>query len=95
MNIAKIIEMSQSVEIAETESVDGYTPYAVWTVIVETMRAMDLDSSKVTSQSIYNAAKSGRIDGRKHESTRGVRFDEETVENFVARFVAKQTKIQN
>ena len=95
MNISEIIELSQSVEIeSETVATDGYTPYQVWKIVVETMEVMSLPTSKITSQMMYNYAKNGSIDGQKYESTKGVRFSEDTVKYFVAKFVAKQAKKQ-
>jgi hypothetical protein len=87
IDINKIVELSETIEIDETESLgEGTTPYGVWKVLTEVLRKVGIPTDKVTPQMMYNYAKNGRIDGKKGSK----RYSDETVEAFVAKFVARK-----
>ena len=90
IDINNIVELSKSV-VVETES-EGTTAYGIWKVAKDVFESLGLDFTTstgrdVTSQVFYNYSASGRINGVK--GSKGTKYSDEEVENFVARLVAK------
>lgn len=92
INLANIVAIAETVVLDET--VDGLTAYGVYTTAKDVFGQLGLNfvterGTEITSQHIYNAAKSGKVDGVKRTSQSGVRFAEDDVERFIATMVAK------
>jgi tRNA G37 N-methylase TrmD len=97
IDVNKIRTLADEIETEETT--EGYTAFAVFaaakSVFVElgiVDKFVTKSGRELTSQSFYNYAKNGSIDGRKYGSLKGVVFSEETVENYIATMLAKATR---
>jgi hypothetical protein len=73
---------------------DGWTAYQVHRLLNEAVSKFSLARGPVTPQYVYNLAKNGNIDGIKGPVT-GRRFDDETVQAFVERWVARNLPTSN
>jgi hypothetical protein len=83
IDINNIVVLSESVEVTE-ETDEGTTAYGIMKVVNEVLET--IGSDKVFApQMFYSYAKTGKVNGVKGAK----RFTDEEVENFVARFVAK------
>jgi hypothetical protein len=87
INIERIVKLAETVEVGQDE-VEGYTAYAIAGVINETLAALGEDF-KVNPQQLYNDSVNGRINGVKAVKGTKVRYTEDEVELYVAKFVAK------
>jgi hypothetical protein len=86
IDINKISELSKVVEI--DESAEGTSAYGVWKIAEEVFETLGLEFS-AKSQTFYNYAKSGKINGTK--DSRG-RFSDDEIELFIAKLVAAKTR---
>lgn len=68
---------------------DGYTPYAIGTLINETLKELGYEGKPVQPQRMYNYAKSGQINGVKRENGSDERYTEAEAIAFVARFLKR------
>jgi len=92
INIDKIISAAATAEpikISKRDySTDGYTAFAVFAVVRDTMKQLNIPFDG-TSQQFYGYAKSGKINGVKSSTQR---YSEDEVEKFVARYIANFVK---
>ena len=86
INFDKIAELSQTIEIDEDTT--GTTAYGVWKIAKEAFENMGIEFS-MTSQSFYNFAKNGKINGIKDSKGR---FSDDEIETFVATLIAKELR---
>jgi len=86
INVDRIVKLAETVEV--TDETEGYTGYGIAKVINDTFKQLGVDV-EVTAHAVYNDAHNGRIDGVKYASGAKMRFDEETVTLYAAKFVAK------
>ena len=90
IDINKIVEDIDTVEIDDAETAEGYTPYAVAKVVNRLLLQLQVANKErsgvyqVPTQMMYQYAASGRINGVKGSK----RYSEEDVETFVTKFVA-------
>lgn len=68
------------------------SPYAVAKKLNETFAQYNIDR-QVAPQMMYNYAKNGLIDGQKRSSLKDVKFSDETVAAFIAKYMLKNYKI--
>src|ERR1700750_2741765 len=89
IDFAKIAEMSQTVELLETS--ESMTAYGIGKVINQVLAHM---GSHIRSepQTIYNYAANGKINGVKKVKGDGVRYTDDEVEQFVAKFIAARLR---
>lgn len=99
IDFAKIVETAETIETDEFSvgGAEGYTPYQVAVELNKVLAKLDASKDdgteyRITPQMLYTYAKQGRIDGHKYGKGEKARFDEETVENFIARYVASVLK---
>jgi hypothetical protein len=86
------IDITRITALAETlpaeETADGMSAYGVWKAAKEVFDQLGLEF-KATSQTFYNAAKNGSINGMKDSRQR---FSETEVEYYIAKLVARATR---
>lgn len=95
IDISKIQQLSATVEIDEVES--GATAYGVWKIAKEVFATLGIEFGKVvdgkfvetTSQTFYNYAKNGKINGVKNSKGR---FTDDEIEIFIAKLIASKTR---
>lgn len=83
IDITNIVALSETVEVEDVET-EGTTAYGISKVVNEVLEAVGSDKT-FAPQMFYNYAKNGKINGVKGTK----RFSDDEVENFVARFVAR------
>jgi len=86
IDINKISQLAETIEI--DEAVEGMSAYGVWKVAKDVFAQLGLEFGK-TSQSFYNAAKNGSINGVKSTTQK---FSDEEVETYIAKLVARATR---
>lgn len=70
---------------------DGISGYQLARLLEEARVHFGIDRNPIVPQYVYNLIKNGSVDGIKGSAT-GRRFDEETVEKFVTKWVARNVK---
>ena len=94
ISFENIVALSSTVEVvAETDGMSAYGVYAIAKAVFEKMGIEDKFVTKtgreLASQAFYNYAKNGSINGVKSSTQR---FNDDEVENFIARMIAKATR---
>jgi hypothetical protein len=92
LDINKIKLLSETIEIDET--LEGLSAYGVWKAAKDVFETLGLafvnkEGNTMTSQSFYNYAKNGTINGTKSSTQK---FSDEEAENFIAKLIAKATR---
>ena len=82
----KIKLLSETIEIEETT--DGATAYGVWKIAKEIFETLGIEFD-MKSQTFYNYAKNGKINGVKNSKGR---FTDDEIEIFVAKLIAAKTR---
>jgi hypothetical protein len=92
INIDNIVALASTVEVAD--ETDGYTGYGIARIINKTLKVLGADV-EVLPQMVYNDATTGKINGVKAGPHNRIRYNDDEVTNYVARFVAKYSKAVN
>jgi hypothetical protein len=86
INISKIAELVETVELTEDDlrqNESGYTGFAIATIINKTLVELGAADQQIPPQMMYGYIRNGRINGVKKQ----MRYSEQEVETFVAKFV--------
>lgn len=89
--LQNIVDMIENDEIELDDSpVGGYTPYAIAKALNEVLKGFGVEPERfVAPQMLYQYSKNGRINGTKAEKGGAVRYTQDEVESFIAKFVAR------
>jgi hypothetical protein len=87
INVDRIVALAETVEVVD--ETEGYTGYGIAKVINDTLKQLGV-AAEVTPHAVYNDSRNGRIDGVKHVAGEKVRYTEEQVTLYAAKFVAKR-----